>query len=311
MEIIAVDIGGTHARFARATLVKEHVHLQSETVLRTGDYENLEEAWSVFLDGKPAPQGAAIAVAGPVTASKVKLTNNRWILQPDELAERLGVDRAILINDFAAVAHAVPACGPDLHHICGPDGPLPREGTISIVGPGTGLGVAILHRTPAGDQVIPTEGGHIGFAPADEIEDRLVARLRARHGRVSVERVVQGPGLAELHAVLTGGELNERELWQRALAGDANLAATLDRYCGLLGSIAGDLALAHGAVAVVIGGGLGLRLKDQLPSSSFVGRFRDKGRFAGAMGTLSVRLIAHPQPGLLGAAAAFASRYAA
>jgi len=305
MQIVAVDIGGTHARFAHATLSAGHVQLEPETVLRTGDFDDLESAWRAFLNGRPAPHGAAIAVAAPVAAAEVKLTNNRWVLRPATIAEELGVPRATLINDFAAVAQAVPVCGLALRHLCGPNRPLPETGAISVVGPGTGLGVAILHRTSAGDKVIATEGGHVGFSPADELEDRIADRLRGRHGRVSVERVVSGRGLAEMHAVLTGEERDERDLWQAALAGERALAPTLDRFCGLLGSVAGDLALAHGASAVVIGGGLGLRLAEQLPASSFPARFRDKGRFAALMDSLPVKLITHPQPGLLGAAAAF------
>jgi len=305
MQIVAVDIGGTHARFAHATLAGGQVRLEPETVLRTGDFDGLEDAWRAYLNGRPAPGGAAIAVAAPVAAAEVKLTNNRWNLRRERIATELGVARATLINDFAAVAHAVPVCGSALRHLCGPDRPLPPLGTVSVVGPGTGLGVAILNRTSVGDQVIATEGGHIGFAPAEEVEDRIAARLRARYGRVSVERVVCGRGIAEVHAVLTSEERDERDLWQAALAGEAALAATLDRFCGLLGSVAGDLALAHGASAVVIGGGLGLRLAECLPGSSFPARFRDKGRFAAMMDTLPVKLITHPQPGLLGAAAAF------
>lgn len=307
MKIVAVDIGGTHVRFAPASLHGAQVRLEEETVLRTGDYASLEEAWSAYLQGSPAPDGAAIAVAAPVTGAEVKLTNNRWVLRPAELAAGLGVARATLINDFAAVAHAVPVCGADLRHLCGPDTPLPTEGVISVVGPGTGLGVAILHRRKGADQVLATEGGHIGFAPCDELEDRIATRLRARHGRVSVERVVCGGGIAEVHAALTGEEQDERALWQRALSDEAALATTLERFCGLLGSVAGDFALAHGAAAVVIGGGLGLRLAEHLPKSSFAARFRDKGRFAALTGSLPVKLIRHPQPGLLGAAAAFAA----
>ena len=307
MEIVALDIGGTHARFAVAEVSDGRITLSQETVLKTGDYESLAEAWTAFADGRDLPRFAGIAVAAPVHAAEIKLTNNRWVLRPAAFAKELGLERVHLVNDFAAVAHAVPFCANQLRPLCGPDAPLPEQGTISIVGPGTGLGVAILNRAPDRDQVIASEGGHIGFAPADELEDCLVARLRARHGRVSAERVVSGAGLAEIHAVLTGEEVDDRDLWARAWNGEA--AASLDRYCGLLGAIAGDLALAHGAKAVVIGGGLGLRLADRLPGSSFAARFCDKGRFSHHMRQLPVKLIAHPQPGLLGAASAFHAQH--
>ncbi len=310
MKIVAVDIGGTHARFAPAELAGSRVLLGPETVLRTDDHASLAEAWAAA--GKwDAPEGVAIAVAGPVDGDEIRLTNNRWVLRRDELRQELGIDRIALVNDFAAVAHAVPGCVDQLRHICGPDGPLPIEGVISVVGPGTGLGVALLHRNSGGDHVVASEGGHVGFAPGDDIDDRILARLRSRYGRVSAERVVCGRGLAEIHAVLTGEEAEDHLLWQRALSGNDTLVESLDRYCGLLGMVAGDLALAQGAVAVVIGGGLGLRLLDLLPRSSFQRRFCDKGRFAARMEAMPVKLITHRQPGLLGAAAAFAAAHRA
>ena len=133
--------------------------------------------------------------------------------------------------------------------------------------------------------------------------------MRDRLGRVSAERLVCGHGLTEIHAVLTGQEVDDQILWTQALAGAPETAGSLDRYCGLLGAVAGDLALAQGADGVVIGGGLGLRLAEILPQSSFQASFRAKGRFAARMAQLPVKLIAHPQPGLLGAAAAFAAAY--
>lgn len=311
MEIVAVDIGGTHARFALADVGEGQVTLGPETVLKTGDYVGLGEAWRAFraLAGRSVPDSAGIAIAAPVEGEAIKLTNNAWVIRPAGLAAELGIKRVRLVNDFAAVAHAVAVCDEaQLRHLCGPDAPLPRTGVVSVVGPGTGLGVAQLVRGPEGDRVIATEGGHTGFAPADAFEDALLARLRARYGRVSIERVACGAGLAEIHAVLTGTETAEddRALWQRALAGDDPDAATaLDRFCGILGSAAGDIALAQGADAVVIAGGLGLRLAEYLPRSAFCDRFRAKGRFEERMATLTVRLITHPQPGLLGAAAAF------
>jgi glucokinase len=309
VDVVAVDIGGTHARFAIAELAEGGVSLGAETVFRTSDYAGLGEAWRTFGEHarRPLPNAAGIAIAAPVKGTAIKLTNNNWVLRPGTLAAELGIERVMLVNDFAAVAHAVAVCGDDqLQHVCGPDRPLLRHGVVSIVGPGTGLGVAMLVR----GQVAATEGGHIGFAPTDAMEDRLLARLRARHGRVSAERVVCGAGLAEIYAVLTGRDppTDDRALWRQALSGDdAEATAALDRYCAMLGGVAGDIALAQGADAVVIAGGLGLRLAAHLPRSAFSDRFRAKGRFEAKMAALPVRLITHPQPGLLGAAAAFAS----
>lgn len=317
-EIVAVDIGGTHARFALAEIDAGRVtRLGDPVTLMTADHSGLELAWGAFAArlGRALPAAAAIAVAGPVAGEVLRLTNNPWTIRPALLAARLDVDEVVLINDFGAVAHAVAQCGPEhFRHLCGPDQPLPEDGVVSIVGPGTGLGVAQLVRRDGRAMVVETEGGHLDFAPLDPIEDRILAHLRIRYGRVSIERIVSGPGLANLHealaavegrAVTTG---NDRALWQAALAGtDSLAAAALDRFCLSLGSVAGDIALAQGAAAVVIAGGLGLRLADRLPRSGFAERFAAKGRFAARMAAMPVRLIVHPQPGLYGAAAAFAS----
>jgi glucokinase len=165
--------------------------------------------------------------------------------------------------------------------------------------------------------VQPTEAGHIDFAPLDSIEDAILARLRKRHRRVSVERVVSGPGLVEIYETLAGIEgraiqpLDDKALWALGTSGEDSLAAAaVDRFCLSLGSVAGDIALAQGGFAgVVIAGGLGLRIKDTLLRSGFAERFRAKGRFEGLMAGLPVKLITHPQPGLFGAAAAFARQH--
>ncbi len=316
--IVAADIGGTHARFALAEVGEGRVvSLGDPVTLRTEDYSGLAAAWDEF--GRRTgtlPDAAAIAVAGVGDGEQLSLTNGSWTIGRSLLAQELGVERLALINDFGAVAHAVAQLGEE-HFVtlCGPERSS-GDGVTSIVGPGTGLGVAQLIRTAAGDHVVETEGGHIDFAPLDPVEDRLLAELRSRYGRVSVERVLCGRGLAEIHATLAGmsgtpvARLDERQLWTAALERtDALASAALDRFCLSLGSVAGDLALAHGSDAVVIAGGLGLRLKDRLRASGLAGRFVAKGRFRGRMEAIGVRLITHPQPGLFGAAAAFARRY--
>ena len=155
------------------------------------------------------------------------------------------------------------------------------------------------------------------FAALDAIEDAILKRLRGRFGRVSVERVVAGPGLTSIHEALAALEgqasppRDDKTLWTDALAGtDSLAAAALDRFCLSLGAVAGDIALAQGAGGVVIAGGLGLRLAGHLPASGFRQRFVAKGRFEGMMAALPVKLLTHPQPGLYGAAAAFAQEYA-
>ncbi len=320
MDVVAADIGGTHARLAIARVESGRVaSLGEQRTLNAADYPSLEVAWRAYggMLGRPLPRTAAIAVASPVGGEVIKLTNSPWIIRPAVIREQLLVDDYVLVNDFGAVGHAVAQAGPDeFAHLCGPDTPLPDHGVVSICGPGTGLGVAQLFRANDGYHVLETEGGHIDFAPHDPIEDALVARLRKLFGRVSAERVCAGPAIVAIYDSLavienrSGPELTDRQIWSAALDdGDGLALAAVDRFCLALGSVAGDLALAHGAKAVVIAGGLGFRLKDRLPLSGFAERFAAKGRFRQMMAALPVKLITHPEPGLFGAAAAFAQRY--
>ncbi|HEY0625786.1 MAG TPA: glucokinase [Allosphingosinicella sp.] len=316
-EVVAVDIGGTHARFALAEVREGRVlQLGAACTLKTAEHESLEVAWRVFAReaGRPLLRAAAIAFAGPVQGEMLKLTNNGWIVRPDRLKEEIGVERLLLINDFGAVGHAVAQLGEEhFRHLCGPEALLPDEGVISIVGPGTGLGVAMLRRHPRGYEVIETEGGHIDFAPIDSIDDEILAFLRKRFGRVSVERLASGSGLRNIHDALAEREgqstaiVDDKALWAAALNSSDRLASVaLERFFFTLGSVAGDVALVQGAKAVVIAGGLGLRLADRLGSSGFAGCFVAKGRFQSMMETMPVKILTHEQPGLFGAAAAFA-----
>ena len=319
-QIAVADVGGTHARFALAKIDNGRVLSVGEPVkLHTSEHGSFQLAWQEFgrRKGVELPTELAIAFAGPVGGDVLKLTNNPWVIRRYLMKERLGVDRFTIVNDFGAVAHAV-ANLPDeeFWRICGPDLPLPDEGVISIVGPGTGLGVAALLRKNGGYEVIETEGGHVDFAPLDKLEDRILTHLRRNFRRVSVERIAAGQGLWNLYDALATIEKkpltihDEKELWSAALAGTDGLAnAALDRLCLTLGSVAGDMALAQGGTAVVIAGGVGLRLMDYLPNSGFRDRFIAKGRFERRMDEMPVKLITYPEPGLFGAAAAFAREH--
>ena len=206
----------------------------------------------------------------------------------------------------------------DFVHLSGPDTPLPAVGITTVCGPGTGLGVAqVLRLANGGYHVLATEGGHIDYAPLDGIEDAMLQRLRKTFNRVSAERICSGPGIVAIYetlAALEGRaviERDDRTIWAEALEGSDPLAlAALDRFCLALGAVAGDLALAQGGSGVVIAGGLGLRIKDRLLRSGFGDRFVAKGRFRQMMAELPVKLITHAQPGLFGAAAAFAQDHA-
>lgn len=319
-KIAVADVGGTHVRFALAEIDSGRVvDLDDPVTLKTSEHGSFQLAWQEFgrRAGIELPGSLAIAFAGPVGGDVLKLTNNPWVIRPALIKERLDVDHYTIVNDFGAVAYAVATLSEEhFRHLCGPEKPLPTAGITTIVGPGTGLGVAALLKRSGGYEVIETEGGHIDFAPLDELEDRILRELRRSFRRVSVERVVAGQGLPNLYEALATIENldltihDEKELWASALAGTDSLAtAALDRLCLSLGAVAGDLALAQGANAVVIAGGVGLRLANYLPQSGFRDRFIAKGRFERLMDELPVKLITHPQPGLIGAAAAFAKEH--
>ncbi len=321
-EIVAVDIGGTHARFAIARIEDGRVEaLTDELTLRAAEHVTLTLAWRHYASalGRAPPRAAGIAIACPVNGELLKLTNNPWVIRPATLNDDLGIDDFVLVNDFGAVGHAVASVGPEyLRHLCGPDRELPGTGVVSVIGPGTGLGVAYLVRGGGRYTVCETEGGHVDFAPLDGLEDLVLQQLRLRYRRVSAERIVSGPGLANLYGALAAVEgvpavaRDDRELWTAALDGsDPIAAAAFDRFCLTLGAVAGDIALAQGATGVVVAGGLGLRLADRLPLSGFGQRFAAKGRFEAMMASIPVRIITYPEPGLFGAAAAYAAAHRA
>ncbi|WP_439533576.1 glucokinase [Polymorphobacter sp.] len=319
--VAVADIGGTHARFALARVgpgVRPALGPVTTTI--TAAHPSLEDAVSRFaasLD-QPLSSLAALAVAVPLNASEpgaeVRLANNPWTIRPAELPGALGIPSVRLLNDFESVAHAVAIAGPrDFAHICGPRAPLPANGVISVIGPnagsGTGLGAAMLVRIAGVQHVITTEAGHIGFAPTDGLEDLLLTAMRrGLSGRVSSERLLSGAGLAPIHLAMGGAPaIDQQSLWAEVLEGETSeSAATLERFLALFGGFVGDVALAQGASAVVIAGGLGQRLGERLNHPVFVDRFLDKGRFASHLARLPVSRLLLAEPGLVGAAAAVA-----
>lgn len=313
---LVADIGGTHARFALADVSGGAPRVRTETIvkLKAADYASVDTALRAYLAGQggAAPTRAALAVATAVAGDDIRFTNSPWVFKQSALKSALNLEQLVVINDFGAVARAVQYLHPaDLVSLTGISDTLPATGTISVIGAGTGLGVAAVLRTPTQSHVLETEGGHIGFSPNDAVELKILERLQQRYMRVSVERLVSGPGLVLLHESLAAIEghaivpLDDRSLWANAIDGSDSFArAALERFCRLFGSVAGDIALAHGAKGLVIAGGLVPRFLDILRSSDFLTRFRAKGRFETLMQTIPIFVCAHPDPGLLGAAAA-------
>lgn len=318
---LVADIGGTNARFALVDLGAPVLELRDVQPLRCADFASLQHACEHYLAGVGArPERAAIAVACPADRDEIRLTNRAWSFSRSELQRALGLRQLLMLNDFGAVAHAVPELGAgEVAHLYGPAAVPPRA-PITVIGPGTGLGVALLIRASAQDtgwRVVETEGGHATFAPIGE-EERSIARwLDSLHGRTSNERVLCGTGLAQIDAVIrqpdrpaaVAPDLRDPpEIVKLALEGHDHAARrALARFCAILGSVCGDAALMHGARSVMIAGGIVPRFVPFLRSSAFRERFLAKGRFAAYLESVSIHVVTHPQPGLLGAAVALRS----
>ena len=310
MKIVVGDIGGTHARLALAEIGGgQRPRLGEMKRYRTREHEGVASVWRAFPAdcGHELPKAAAMGAAAPIDGEVVHLVNSGWNVDRPALAAELGLSRLLLHNDFGAVANAVSVLAEEeLVHVAGPEGTLPKRGVTTVIGPGTGLGVSMLVNRSDGAEVLETEAGHTGFAPMDEVAEALADDLQARYGRASVERVVSGPGLIDIHRFLGGGEWNPLDpgsLWSAAIDGSNPLAArALDLLVKWFGSAAGDMALAHGSVAVVITGGLSNRIAERLRSPLFSEGFTAKGRYRDRMGNVPVRMATYPEPGLLGAA---------
>lgn len=314
--LVVADIGGTHARFARAEVADGRVVSLGEPVkLQTADHSGLTEAWRAFcvMQAGPEVRHAALALAGPVRDGQVRFTNSQWVVDLVGLKSALEIDSFVAMNDFAAVAYAVDTLEAHwLDAVCGPALPLPSDGTISVLGLGTGLGVAAFQRSERGTAALPTEGAHITFAPLDEAERKVNETFAAQYGRVSIERLVSGPGLGAILRVLEPDDArSDAELWDTAIAGgDTSVDHALDMLLAAFGAFAGDAALLHGANAVVLTGGLVGRLGPRLVASRFHARFCDKGRYRAMMEAIPILRLTYPEPGLYGAAVAFAKSQA-
>ena len=320
IEIVVADIGGTNARFAIARIQNgQVVTIDSETILKTADYATLQLAWDAFGQkvGRPLPKQASMAIACPIRGDILKFSNSPWIIRPALIPQQLNLEKLVLINDFEAIGHAIANCQEDhLKHVCGPRRKESPQGITTVVGPGTGLGVASLAFDTDNYTVIPSEGGHSSYAPCDNIEISILRYLKQHYRRVSAERIISGPGLGNIYDALGANaglpvtHHSDSNLWEAALKGTDHLAtAALERFCLNLGTFCSDMALVQLANRVVISGGIGLLIADYLPHSGFAERFVDKGRFERMLADIPVEILTYPQPGLLGAAAAFAVQH--
>jgi glucokinase len=312
---LVADIGGTNARFALTVPgTPAPIDPASVEVLRVAAFPTPVAAALHYLQRQHArPAGAVLAVAGPTDGETAELTNHRWSFSAAALRGALGTNAVRLINDFAAIARALPDLGPDDALPLGPAFAPAAPGaqrTLAVLGPGTGLGVAAVTLRNGAPLVLETEGGHASFAPVDAEEVAILGQLARRFGRVSWERLLSGPGLANIDAALraiagvTVEPLAPEAVTARAAAGDDPIAMrSVEVFCALLGAFAGDVALLYGAWdGVFIAGGIAPTLAGPLAAGRFRERFEAKGRFSARLATVPAALIVHPFPGLLGAA---------
>lgn len=304
------DVGGTNARLA---LIDTAGHIRHPRIFPCKDYPSLTEVIDEYINttaGKKRPPKAVIAVAGPVVDGEIEFTNIDWTVSEVDLLSTFEFEAVDLINDFAAQALACPRLeGPDLRGI-GPElGRGAHDCPLVALGAGTGFGVAALARGERGDIAISTEGGHAGFAPSDEVELEIWRRLNAKFGRVSIERLLSGSGLYEVYRTLAdlGSKVavlpDEMAVTREGLVGDPLAAAALDRFGGMLGAVAGDLALTYGARGgVYVSGGIAPRMAERLAAGPFRRRFEDKGRLSDYVRSIPTFLVLHPYPAIVGAA---------
>lgn len=312
---VAADVGGTHVRIA---LVRERldgadgVEVLAVEKYRCAEFAGLDAIFAAFLalaPGADAVRRGVIASAGyALDDGSVITANLPWPLVPRQIQQQLGLRSLELVNDFEAVAHAARQMGEhEVLHLAGP-----RDlaaGPVFVLGPGTGLGAALFAPSGAGAFVLATEAGHAALAPGNDLELQVLAQLRRSRSHVAVEHLLSGPGLLNFYdalCALRGVVPVHRapdQVTGAALAGDDALAVeTLAAFCGLLGSVVGDMALLYGARAVYLAGGFLPQIAGCLAASDFVARMHDKGAMRPALEQVSVKVVEHGLLGVIGAA---------
>ncbi len=310
--ILMADIGGTNARFA-FTSTQPPFFNQAQS-LSCADHVTIEDAIDTYLQTHDVKQIKAIsfAVAGPIINETVNFTNNHWSISCSDLRAKYLIDQAYLLNDFEAIAYSLAELGDqDTLDVGGQWKKIAGDDfTVSVIGPGSGLGVAGLCQRNAKLFPLVTEGGHAGFAPENSMQHEILVYLHKKFAdRVSRERLLSGPGLVNLHEALC--HIFDQENPALAAADIANAAVngsddmcvkSLDTFFEILGQLAGDTALATGSTdGVFIGGGIAQRYPEYLANSNFREGFENKGRYRALLEKVPTWLITHKNPGLLGA----------
>lgn len=311
--ILVGDVGGTNVRFAIARRVQTKIVIEHFQKFGDDNALSFEQMLKLYLDQLPLkPARACFALAGPIDDGEVLLTNRGWTVSERHLQQTFGFDNVLLINDFAAMARSVPEADFDgLQAVI--DGKPLANAPILVAGPGTGFGVATLFKSPSGRwSVITGEGGHMAFAPRDDLEFRLSRILLREQGYVSNELVASGSGLDAVHSAfceIFGRErvdLSPKEMRQHADNGDEMFQKLIQVRANTVMSAVGDLVLANGAMGgVVLAGGVTERLVDYLKSDDARLRFQQRGAISHYIRKCPVRMMVDPHAPLIGAAAYF------
>ncbi|OHB29405.1 MAG: glucokinase [Phenylobacterium sp. RIFCSPHIGHO2_01_FULL_69_31] len=305
---LIADLGGTNARLA---LVDRSGRVHARRAYRAAEFTSVEAVLGRYREDAAVPgfpSAAVLGVAGQVADGRARFTNLDWEVDAPALRETFGFRTLELINDFVAQALAVPELADQDLRPLGP--PRSRQpGVVAVIGAGTGFGAAVLVPGRDGDIPIASEAGHTGFAPTDEVELDLWRGLKARHGRVSIERVLSGPGLVAIYERFCEASGARPAATQPAqvvaAAGEGNAAAceALERFVRIYGQVAGDLALTFGASGgVYLSGGIAPKIYEWLNTGAFRTAFEGKGRLTAYLQNTPTFLVTHPDPGLLGAA---------
>jgi glucokinase len=325
LRVIAGDIGGTKTLLQLAEVDGDRCHALFERSYASRDYSSFEDVVRAFIDDSKGLQDqpvvrACFGVAGPVRGTSVKVTNLPWDLQAGILAELTGIESVRFINDFQAIGYSLPALGEsDLVQLQAGD--RDAAGPRAIIGAGTGLGEGIVIPIGGDWLSLPSEGGHVEFAPVDELQIELLRFLMARHPRVTYERILSGSGLVALYEFLhsRSGAADVSRLESvlaapdpaagisEAALRDRDVVAreALDLFVSIYGAQAGNLALTALATGgVYVAGGIAPKILPSLQQDQFLSRFRAKGRMEDLLKSIPVYVITNQQAGLLGAALA-------
>ncbi len=314
---LLADIGGTYARFTIETALGVFEHSAS---LRCADHEDFHGAVSTYLKSLPearagAIEHAAIAIANPVEGDQVRMTNYHWQFSIEQMRHRLGLASLVVVNDFTALAMSLPRLAPGQRRQVG-GGTARDNSVIGVLGAGTGLGVSGLIPAADGWVALGTEGGHTSFSPRDEREIAILRHGMKQFPHLSHERLLSGPGIELIHGALRADAglpalpLSAPEITRRALDGsDALCGQTMETFCAMLGTAAGNLAVSFGALAgVYIGGGIVPRLGSYFDRSPFRARFEDKGRFSDYVRAIPTYVITAEHATFVGASAILAAQ---